>query len=220
MQTVDVAPLHDYLKARQNFYRFLQLLFFEPFTPETISQLKKDGNLQELQALDQAGQYLHQFFEQVTENQLQLEKDEFNRLFVGPGPIVAPPWESVYTSKERLLFDKTTYQVREQYHHFGLQFHGENNEPDDHLVIELDFIIFLNDLCLNESDSVKLAELFDYQINFLDLHLTQWVPTFCGKIIKNTDSFLYKGAALLLQDFIESESESLTEMKEALADVR
>lgn len=222
MQTVcEIAPLLDYCKARKHFYPLLQLLFYQPLSNQTMLQLKKSGNLQEFQNMDQGGQLLSQFFEQTCSTELQqIQEAEFNRLFVGPGPILASPWESVYRSKEHLLFDKTTYQVREQFHQFGLQFIHENNEPDDHLILELEFMAYLNDLCLQEEDSEKLAELLTKQIQFLDDHLCQWIPLFTDKIIKATNSDLYKGAGLLLHDFINFDAECLKEIKEELFNVR
>lgn len=220
MQTIDAAPLLDYFKVRQNFYQFLQFLFFKPLSATTISELKDQGSFQGLQELNQGGEYLYQFFNRVTESELQEAEEEFNRLFLGPGMIVAPPWESVYRSKEQLLFDESTYQVRRCYHEFGLEFVRENNEPDDHITIELEFLMHVNNLCLQEADFAKLDVLLDHQIDFLDQHIRQWIPAFCAKITKNTDSLLFKGAALLLEDFIESDYESLIEIKEALANVR
>ena len=52
----------------------------------------------------------------------------------------APLWESVYLGKEHLLFEEVTLAVRECYHHYGLSFIREGNEPDDHIVIELEFL--------------------------------------------------------------------------------
>jgi putative dimethyl sulfoxide reductase chaperone len=212
--------LIEYFKARQNFYSFLQYLFYEPISEQTIVQLKESGNLEELQNLNEAGKYLYQFFSNATVSQLQEQKDEFYRLFVGPETIIAPPWESVYRSKEGLLFEETTYQVRENYHEFGLRFVQENNEPDDHIAIELEFILHLNGLCLVASNDGQLDKLLDHQIQFLEQHMNQWIPAFCEKILNQTDSLLYKGAALLLRDFTRSDYESLMEIKEAFVYVR
>lgn len=212
-----MQQLFDYFKARQNFYQFLQLLFFEPISKHVIIQLKDNGNLEELKALDEAGTFLYQFFDQASDADLLAQKEEFHRLFTGPETILAPPWESVYRSKEGLLFEETTYQVRELYHQYGLKFVGENNEPDDHIAIELEFLLYLNDLCLTETDDEKVEKLLEQQIYFLEQHMQQWIPAFCEKILKNTDSSLYKGAALLLLYFMQSDYESLIEIKEAFA---
>jgi putative dimethyl sulfoxide reductase chaperone len=222
MQTVNETPISlllDYCKARKHFYQLLQVLFYQPLTEPTLIQLKEEGNLPDLQEMGQGGQFLYQFFMQASETELIEAKTDFNQLFVGPGTILAPPWESVYRSREHLLFDKTTHQVREQYHNFGLQFIQENNEPDDHLSIELEFLMHLNDLCLNEEHHTRLVELLLKQIYFLDEHLLQWIPLFTEKIIKSAKTDLYKGAGMLLNDFLVFDIDSLKEFEEAMTNV-
>jgi putative dimethyl sulfoxide reductase chaperone len=225
MQAVEEPLLMNYFNLRKNYYQFIQLLFFQPITTDNVSMLKNDGNLNELNHMGLGGHHLYQFFTTVTEEKLHLEKDEFNRLFVGPGEIIAPPWESVYQSKEQLLFDEVTFKVREQYHRFGLQFVRENHEPDDHIAVELEFMIYLNQLCTEicreqQPEGENLKNHLQSQLDFLDEHLCRWVPLFSEKIIKNSESLLYTGAALLLKEFIESETESLKEIMEALANDR
>jgi TorA maturation chaperone TorD len=220
MQTVEPAALDEFFYFRENLYQFLQFLFFEPLKKETVMKLLKDQQgLDGLQSLGNGGRCLYQFFTNVTDEKLKEEKDEFHRLFFGPEMILAPPWESVYRSKEKLLFDQTTEDVRRFYHEFDLEFIRENHEPDDHLVIELEFILHLNSLCLKETERYRVASLLDKQIEFFDLHLNKWVGPFSEKILKNTDSLLYKGAALMLKDFIKFDFESMVEIKEALLNV-
>ena len=71
---------------------------------------------------------------------------DFNRLFVGPGEMLAAPWESVYRSKTKLTFQESTLQVRELYERFGVQAPAMHREPDDHLGLELAFVATLSDL--------------------------------------------------------------------------
>ncbi|NLT31326.1 MAG: molecular chaperone TorD family protein, partial [Propionibacterium sp.] len=61
-----------------------------------------------------------------------LEAD-YDRLFVGPGPMLACPYESVHRSREGLTFEAETLQVRMSYAAFGLRAPAFNKEPDDHL---------------------------------------------------------------------------------------
>lgn len=216
MQQTIALPLVDIFKARQYFYQFIQVLFFEPVSKEMLGQLQNDSSLAELKNLEEAGEYLYQFFSHATASELQTEKEEFYRLFIGPETILTPPWESVYRSKEGLLFEETTFQVREHYHRHNLEFIRENQEPDDHIAIELEFILHLNQLCLQNLDNNQLHKLINHQIEFHEQHMQQWIPAFTTKILNHTDSLLYKGAALLLRDFTVSDYHSLLEIKEAL----
>jgi TorA maturation chaperone TorD len=46
---------------------------------------------------------------------------DYTRLFIGPGKVLAPPYESVHFSSDRLMFQMETLQVRRWYARFGLQ---------------------------------------------------------------------------------------------------
>ncbi|MEH7075378.1 TorD/DmsD family molecular chaperone [Neobacillus drentensis] len=217
-------PLHiqlqSFLLARKNYYELLHLLFLVPTNDEFLLIIRNYGNLQELEEIHEGGRILRNFFDHLTDEQIQREYEEFHRLFVGPGPLVAPPWESYYRSREHLLFEEWTYQIREQYHHFGLQFKNENNEPDDHLLFELEFMVRLVDLCLQETRTEEIVALISSQIHFLEKHLTIWVPYFCKRIIEHTSSQLYLGAAMLLEDLLSFDLTTLLEVREALSSVR
>lgn len=207
--------LQSFWCARKNLYQFIQLLFLEP-NMKLLKKVPQTGQLDELAKLHEGGKILRDFFYQLNTNKLVKEIEEYQRLFIGPGPVAAPPWESYYRSKENLLFEEWTYQVRNFYHHFGLQYIKENNEPDDHLLLELEFMTILIDLSSSELNIENMHELLSTQIDFLRKHLTVWVPYFCKRVIEETNSQLYLGAAMLLEDFLNDDLESLIEVREAL----
>jgi putative dimethyl sulfoxide reductase chaperone len=211
---LELQPL---LLSRKNFYQLLHFLFLMPASNKGFFDFREHGNLRELEEIHDGGKILSDFFNHLSIEQIKKERDEYQRLFLGPGPLAAPPWESYYRSKEHLLFEEWTYQVRERYHQYGLQYVKENNEPDDHLLLELEFMIFLTDLCLQESENTKLLDLITSQIQFLEKHLTIWLPYFCERVIENTNSQLFLGAAMVLEDFINFDLTTLHEVKEALA---
>ncbi|MGG3564546.1 molecular chaperone TorD family protein [Neobacillus rhizosphaerae] len=213
---MELQPL---LNARKKFYQLLHILFQMPTNNNEYVEICKKGNLQELEEMHEGGKILSGFFQRLSNDYLKKEREEYQRLFLGPGPLAAPPWESYYRSKEQLLFEEWTYQVREQYHQFGLKYVRENNEPDDHLLLELEFMINLIDLCLLESNPDRFIELISCQQHFLENHLTVWIPYFCKRVIQTTNSQLFLGAAMLLEDFINDDLTTLYEVKEALADV-
>lgn len=207
---------HSFLLSRKKFYHFLHLLFLEP-NIDILFTIRDSCNPQELQEIHEGGKILSSFFKKLSKEQISKEQEEYQRLFVGPGPLGAPPWESYYRSKENLLFEKWTYQIREFYHRFGLKSIKENNEPDDHLLLELEFMVYLSDLFLEENSNEKLIELITTQITFVENHLLKWIPSFCNRIIENTNSQLYLAAAMLLDDFLEIDLQSLREMKGELS---
>jgi TorA maturation chaperone TorD len=132
---------------------------------------------------------------------------DYMALFVGAGQPKAPPWESFYTNKDHLLFQKETLQVRGWYKHYGLEANMPSNEPDDHLALELELCAFL----LSEmaearqnGDSGLEAGLGDALIRFLDEHLLRWLPTWCGLVEAHAKGGFYKGVSLLLRATIDA----------------
>jgi putative dimethyl sulfoxide reductase chaperone len=205
------SATQEYFTARSFFYLFLQVLFSKPMSLEIFTITHENVRFDELDS--EGADLIKNFFRApITEEQLQKEADEFERLFVGPDTIVAPLWESYYRSKDRLLFGETTLQVREQYHRFGQQFSKENNEPDDHLTVELEFMTFLIEHSFTSSGSLDF-DWIEGQHYFLTHHLSQWIPMLCKQIIENTESDLYKGAALLLQQLIIDELDFFEELE-------
>jgi putative dimethyl sulfoxide reductase chaperone len=143
-------------------------------------------------------------------------KHEYNRLFVGPDMLPAPLWESVYLGREHLLFEEETLKVRECYHEYGLSFVHENNEPDDHIVVELEFLGYLIQKTLETTDVNVQRKLVADQQSFFTDHLSKWAISFCEHLSKATTFDLYRGAAQLLAEYISFEMESIPFLMEAL----
>ena len=79
----------------------------------------------------------------------------FNRLFIGPGPVVAPPYASVYIDKEPFVMGQTTLKVRRFYKILGLSSYEEGIVPDDHISLELGACICIHE-GLRKSYSTQL----------------------------------------------------------------
>lgn len=125
---------------------------------------------------------------------------DYTRLFIGPGHVLAPPWESVYRSRERLLFDQATLDVRQAYARFGLQAPRLNHEPDDHLGLELAFMFHLCRLgvqAAQDNDRAALDLTLAAQRDFLDEHMLRWAPDCLALVTEHAHSDYYRGAAHL-----------------------
>lgn len=53
-------------------------------------------------------------------------------LFVGPAPLEAPPWGSVYLDEERVLYGASTTLLREFLHRESVAAKGPDAGPEDH----------------------------------------------------------------------------------------
>lgn len=125
---------------------------------------------------------------------------DHRRLFVGPGKVLAPPWESVYLSTDHLVFDKQTVAVREFYARFGLQAPNLRQEPDDHLGLELAFMLHLGASAISaieRADEAALASLLGAQRAFLRAHLLRWAPACFARINAHADTTYFRGVARL-----------------------
>lgn len=148
----------------------------------------------------------------ISDVALESMQAEYTRLFIGPGPIVAPPWESVYFSEERLLFQRETFQVRAWYARFGLKVPNVNSEPDDHVGLELSFVAHLAELALQAlqaQEQERFRELLETQRRFLAEHLLKWGPGWCSRVEATSGSEFYRGLALLTHGALSEISERL-----------
>lgn len=102
----------------------------------------------------------------------------FNRLFVGPRALLAPPYASIYLDNDaNRVMNETTMQIRQFYGLLGLVSPWLNKIPDDHIALELDALWQIETALIN-SDSPQLQDMHE----FLLAHLQQWVPKFRQRI--------------------------------------
>lgn len=102
----------------------------------------------------------------------------FNRLFVGPRALVAPPYASIYLDGDAArLMGASTLKIRQLYDMLGLSLPWQNQIPDDHIAFELD-ALWQIEQALRSITSSQLADARDY----LRAHLQAWVPAFVARI--------------------------------------
>lgn len=127
---------------------------------------------------------------------------DFQWLFEGPGLPRAVAYESVYRSDERLHFEASTFEVRRAYEEFGLVAPRLNQEPDDHIALELSF---LSHLCtraldaLDSDDDVTLDRCLAVEQEFLASHLMTWAPAFIADLAAGAETDFFRGVAALLE---------------------
>jgi TorA maturation chaperone TorD len=125
---------------------------------------------------------------------------DYTRLFVGPGKIVAPPWESAQIDDERLTFQEETLAVRAWYRRYGVLPAQLHAEPDDHIGLELAFMAHLAQLALAAQaagDTARLADLLAAERGFLRAHPLRWAPKWCGRVGEAARTDYYRGLALV-----------------------
>lgn len=121
------------------------------------------------------------------DGELQTIHEEYNRLFIGPYRLPAPPWASVYTDPEGVIFGNATLGVRKWMRENAVKLTLPEKEPEDHFGLML--MMFSWGITNGVSD-VALDEL-------LEKHLLTWSPYFLELFEKGAKHSLYVGAARL-----------------------
>ncbi|MGC8593411.1 MAG: TorD/DmsD family molecular chaperone [Nitrososphaeria archaeon] len=137
---------------------------------------------------------------------------EYNRLFVGPGHVLCPPYESVYR-KDRpplergLVMGPSAVDVQRRYLEAGLQMSKDYKDLPDHIAVELEFMHYL---CLKEAEE-RNEKWIKMQMDFLRMHIKPWYREFVRCIKKHTKSEFYLTLAEELEKFLEEEINVLVE---------
>lgn len=136
-------------------------------------------------------------------------RGDYNRLFWGPDHILVPPWESIYCTKEKLLFGKSEIAVRRYYQLFGLKVN--DREPADHLSIELSFMARL--CAIGISDAKRIFTVLENQKNFLEDHLSQWVPILADEVLNKAKTTFWSALTVFVYRWLEND---LSEVKKVI----
>ncbi len=116
---------------------------------------------------------------------------EYRRLFVGPQALPAPPWGSVYTDYEGVIFGGTTLALREWMRKQGVARKATENTPDDHIGYLLELMAWL----ANNNPAV-LDE-------FLREHVLTWSSHYFNALYAAAEHPFYRGLAKLAKASLE-----------------
>ena len=95
---------------------------------------------------------------------------EYRRLFIGPGAKPAPPWGSVYTDRECVVFGATTLELRAWMREHGVARTADEKTPEDHIGLMLALMAWLA-----QNQPADLNE-------FLGLHFLTWAGHFLDEL--------------------------------------
>ncbi len=88
--------------------------------------------------------------------------NEYRRLFIGPMPKPAPPWGSVYTDREGVMFGLSAIDLHRWMGEQGISRTADDNMPEDHIGLTLALMSWI---------ALERPELLD---EFLQFHLLPW----------------------------------------------
>jgi TorA maturation chaperone TorD len=131
---------------------------------------------------------------------------DFSELFVCSEHPVAL-WESVWTSRERLLFEQPAVEVRRTYAASGLEIAGAGRVPDDHLGLELAFLGCLLGRAAQaakQGDEPESRRLAEEVRTFLGLHPGRWAGDCLREIERRAATDYFRGASRLCRATLDS----------------
>lgn len=111
---------------------------------------------------------------------------EYQRLFVGPDPLAAPPWASVYLEEEGTLFGASTQALRTLLDGAGLALATGQHEPEDHIGL----LCWAAAMLAGDGRRAALRALLAH-------HLLNWSADYFGRLSRATRQPFYSGLAAL-----------------------
>lgn len=203
--------LYGHILACSFFNRVLMM----PPTKEVLDCLSEDQlfadwpvpakNSKTRQGLDA----LIAFFENNPQARANDVSRDYNQLFIGPTDTI-PLWESVWTTKDKLMFSEPTLKVRQFYADHGLEVAQKGMDPDDHIGYEFAFLGHLLAQATGSAEkddiSAVITQLEALQL-FIEKHLGIWGDDFFQAVADQAETYYYQGIALLGQGYLQELTE-------------
>ena len=205
-------------EERADLYRWFSSLFAQELDAAAWSSHVGDEFLSALD--EQAGELgledeasaLREFLvahraDETDEAVLELAVD-YARLFVGPGPGQAPPYESIYTGPKARLFGEAYADVVEVLQREGIGVAKDFHAPADHAAVELSVMAYLLDG--PEDDAVPASRNVPSEGGgeraFFERHIMNWFPAWCRDIDEHDPQGFYRGVARFMMGFLRGEA--------------
>lgn len=218
-----IQEMREANETRAAFCRFLASLYLYELTDEQIEafahiEIAGDGT-----AIDEGLRTIKEYLRHRHGGTRQELAVDYARVFLGAGSydrILAPPYESVFTSEERILMQDARDGAVTYYRRGGLDLPADNTTPEDHLGFELQFAAALAD-CANEAfdgdDGAALADAVSLARSFFVHHQQNWLPALCEAVDEFAKTDFYRGVAQMTRGYVESEVAFFDEAAAALS---
>ena len=203
----------ELVQFRSDYYGVLARVLAAP-PDETVSRALAQGCAERAAAADQVHPLLGAGWRDIAaglrDQTPEDLADEFGRLFVDPYGTTIYPYESHYLTGR--MFREPLVAVRSFMHRAGVEKSiADFPEPEDALIFELEIMRWLIDRqqqSLGQDDESRWIEL---QCQFLAEHLLIWGATCAEDMAGAGSSPFYRGVALVLRGFLETEQQLLRE---------
>ena len=215
MPTMKSDELLKIIQKRQIIYAFLKSVYEKelPKTllvemPQKMKPLLSAVNLFPNAETKQLVKELVRFTEKIPSEDLDklavsLAAD-YAGLFLCINKVPDHPSESAY--REGMMMQHSRDEVLKTYWSFGVDKNEEFPETEDHIAVELSFMMYLCGKAveaLKHNDGKGAKKYLQGQRDFLEEHLAKWVPKFVRDVLNTGKTPFYKGIAAVTRDYIE-----------------
>jgi putative dimethyl sulfoxide reductase chaperone len=220
-QVDSVSEYSALITNRENLYRFLVRIYKVEVDQALLDRMKAMCFPVECGEAELAEGY------RILENYLQTPAldpltdlaVDYAKVFLGAGIVdereAAYPFESVYTSTQRMMMQDARDKVLAIYRAKGLDKAEALDYPEDHIALELEFMAHL---CEEAKHAVAaqnwtaVEDCLQEQKDFLAQHLLNWVPEFCADIEKCAETEFYKAAGKITNGYLRLEQAILEDL--------
>lgn len=116
---------------------------------------------------------------------------EYRRLFIGPAAKPAPPWGSVYTDRECVVFGASTLALRAWMRDQGIERITDDRTPEDHIGLMLALMAWI---ARNRPEALN---------EYLRVHLLTWSSHFLDQLAAASEHPFYEGLSRLTATSLE-----------------
>ncbi|WP_294375424.1 molecular chaperone [uncultured Slackia sp.] len=216
------AQLADACESRANTYQFLSRLYQSEIDEDLLNELEHmsfpygSGNAK----LDEGYMRMAKFMSNTWPNTLTDLAIDYVRSFIGHGNdsySCAYPYESVYTSRERLMMMGARDMVLAIYRSQNLDKRESWKEGEDHVAVELEFMATMaarSADAFRAGDAEEAETELTVQRNFLTDHLLAWVPMMTADLARFAKTDFYLGLAYVTEGFLGIDDEFFAELFE------
>ncbi|SFT85354.1 chaperone TorD involved in molybdoenzyme TorA maturation [Selenomonas sp. GACV-9] len=138
------------------------------------------------------------------------DEHDYNRLFVGPQKLLAPPLESCYRNDAHLPMQAETLAVRAAYEAAGIELKEQGRIPDDHAQFEFCFAAALLTAMERYADQEQGPLAAWHYQRFLREHLLLWIFDHLQAVTEHSCAPFCREMAHVMDRFMKREEEAVS----------
>lgn len=199
------------MKMRSDLYKFLSQMYLMELDSGLLVQMKQMSFPKEVDNEELSAGYalMESSLAEMTDSDLDILAADYAKVFLAAGEAqgnAAFPYESVYTSKRRLIGQEAHTDVVQFYAKYGMELGKPAFKiPEDHISVEFEFMAYLCKQWAAAETEDAQKEFSMAQKQFFKNHINNWAVMFCSDAERYAETAFYKGLAKITRGFLQEE---------------